>query len=101
MQRLLVGQKLFTGAISESVVDVAPPNHVWFDFVAWDTREKIGAVSPPSCLSCIPLTSPLPARQQTPLHQRPPRPIPRRDAPTPPIKRPSPLWLPTILYREL
>lgn len=26
-------------------VDVAPPNHVWFDFVAWDTREKIGAVS--------------------------------------------------------
>ncbi|KAJ9101804.1 hypothetical protein QFC21_003143 [Naganishia friedmannii] len=24
-------------------VDVAPPHHVWFDFVSWDTREKIGA----------------------------------------------------------
>ncbi|GHJ89987.1 hypothetical protein NliqN6_6389 [Naganishia liquefaciens] len=36
-------QKMGLGEDYAKVADVALPDHVWFDFVAWDTREKIGA----------------------------------------------------------
>ncbi|KAI5449288.1 hypothetical protein NCC49_005150 [Naganishia albida] len=36
-------QMMGLGEDYAKVADVAPPNHVWFDFVAWDNREKIGA----------------------------------------------------------
>ncbi|KAJ9117004.1 hypothetical protein QFC22_004662 [Naganishia vaughanmartiniae] len=36
-------QMMGLGEDYAKVADVAPANHIWFDFVSWDKREKIGA----------------------------------------------------------